>query len=141
MTRRGAQPGVDHPDGRGRIGLDQAGRDLTGNPDVIIRDVEVTSDGWHVLRRTTFDTTAGATDNGSPCSARPMTAATAPPFWSTTPTAAPSCSLTEEGEDIEILELAYADALRMIADGLIADGKTIMLLYWAAIDGPFTDAV
>lgn len=55
MTRRGVQPGVDHPDGRGRIGLDQAGRDLTGNPDVIIRDVEVTSDGWHVLRRTTFD--------------------------------------------------------------------------------------
>ncbi len=26
-----------------------------GNPDVRVRDVEVTSDGWHVLRRTTFD--------------------------------------------------------------------------------------
>jgi hypothetical protein len=48
--------------------------------------------------------------------------------------------VTEEGEDIEILELAYDDARRMIADGRIADGKTIMLLHWAAVDGPFTDA-
>jgi hypothetical protein len=49
------QPGVDVPDHRGRTGLDQAGRDLNRNPDVIVRDVELTSAGWHVLRRTTFD--------------------------------------------------------------------------------------
>jgi hypothetical protein len=47
--------GADRPDSRGRTGLDQTGRDLTRNPDVVVRDVEVTSDGWHVLRRTTFD--------------------------------------------------------------------------------------
>jgi nudix-type nucleoside diphosphatase (YffH/AdpP family) len=49
------QPGVDRPDDRGRTGLDRAGRDLDRNPDVIVRDVELTSSGWHVLRRTTFD--------------------------------------------------------------------------------------
>lgn len=48
-------PGVDVPDARGRVGLDRAGRDLTGNPSVIVRDVELTSAGWHVLRRTTYD--------------------------------------------------------------------------------------
>ena len=55
MTARRSRAGVDRPDSRGRSGLDQAGRDLIRNPDVIVRDVEVTSDGWHVLRRTTFD--------------------------------------------------------------------------------------
>jgi len=49
------RPGVDAPDSRGRTGLDAVGRDLDRNPDVVVRDVEVTSDGWHVLRRTTFD--------------------------------------------------------------------------------------
>ena len=49
------RPGHDLPDGRGRTGLHRTGRDLTGNADVRVRDVEVTSDGWHVLRRTTFD--------------------------------------------------------------------------------------
>jgi hypothetical protein len=48
-------PGADVPDSRGRTGLDQVGRHLDRNPDVAIRSVEVTSDGWHVLRRTTFD--------------------------------------------------------------------------------------
>ena len=52
MTGR---PGVDVPDHRGRTGLDRAGRDLTRNPDVVVRDVELTSTGWHVLRRTTYD--------------------------------------------------------------------------------------
>lgn len=52
MTTR---PGIDAPDHRGRTGLDQAGRDLDRNPDVRIREVELTSHGWHVLRRTTFD--------------------------------------------------------------------------------------
>ena len=49
------RPGADTPDHRGRTGLDRTGRELTRNPDVVVRDVEVTSDGWHVLRRTTFD--------------------------------------------------------------------------------------
>ncbi len=45
--------------------------------------------------------------------------------------------LAEEGEDIEILELPFAAALDMVADGRIADAKTIMLLQWAALRGPF----
>ena len=48
-------PGIDVPDSRGRTGLDRVGRDLTGNPDVVVRDVELLASGWHVLRRTTFD--------------------------------------------------------------------------------------
>ncbi|WP_322920684.1 NUDIX domain-containing protein [Nocardioides renjunii] len=49
------RPGIDVPDARGRTGLDQVGRDLGGNPDVVVRDVELLAAGWHVLRRTTFD--------------------------------------------------------------------------------------
>ncbi len=41
--------------------------------------------------------------------------------------------LEEEGEDIEVLELAMDEAMRMMADGRIADGKTIMLLQYAAL--------
>ncbi|MEU8658268.1 NUDIX domain-containing protein [Actinoplanes philippinensis] len=48
-------PGVDVPDARGRTGLDRVGRDLTGNPAVIVRDVELLAAAWHVLRRTTYD--------------------------------------------------------------------------------------
>ena len=48
-------PGIDVPDHRGRTGLDQVGRDLTGNPDVVVRDVELLAGGWHVLRRTTLE--------------------------------------------------------------------------------------
>ncbi|SFT62600.1 nudix-type nucleoside diphosphatase, YffH/AdpP family [Geodermatophilus amargosae] len=48
-------PGVDVPDHRGRTRLDRAGRDLTGNPGIVVRDVELLAAGWHVLRRTTFD--------------------------------------------------------------------------------------
>jgi hypothetical protein len=40
-----------------------------------------------------------------------------------------------DGEDIEVLELPFEEALRMIGDGEIADGKTIMLLQWARIAG------
>ncbi|GAA5653033.1 hypothetical protein [Geodermatophilus obscurus] len=54
MTTVGV-PGVDVPDARGRTGLDRVGRDLTGNPDVVVRDVELLASGWHVLRRTTFE--------------------------------------------------------------------------------------
>ncbi|MRW83424.1 NUDIX domain-containing protein [Pseudoduganella sp. FT26W] len=41
--------------------------------------------------------------------------------------------IVEEGEDIEVLELPMAEALAMVADGRIADGKTIMLLQYAAL--------
>lgn len=42
--------------------------------------------------------------------------------------------LAEEGEDIEVLELDFDDAMSMIADGQIRDGKTIMLLQYAALN-------
>jgi 8-oxo-dGTP pyrophosphatase MutT (NUDIX family) len=45
--------------------------------------------------------------------------------------------LAEEGEDIEVVELDFDEALRMIDDGRIVDAKTVMLLYWAAVRGPF----
>jgi nudix-type nucleoside diphosphatase (YffH/AdpP family) len=41
--------------------------------------------------------------------------------------------IASEGEDIEVLELPFAAALRMIENGEIADGKTIMLLQHAAL--------
>jgi nudix-type nucleoside diphosphatase (YffH/AdpP family) len=41
--------------------------------------------------------------------------------------------LADEGEDIEVLELPIAQALAMIGDGRIVDGKTIMLLQYAAL--------
>jgi hypothetical protein len=45
--------------------------------------------------------------------------------------------LAEEGEDIEVCELPFETALAQVADGRIADAKTIMLLQWAALAGPF----
>jgi len=45
--------------------------------------------------------------------------------------------LPSDGEDIEVLELPFGIAQAMISDGRIADGKTIMLLQWAALTGPF----
>jgi nudix-type nucleoside diphosphatase (YffH/AdpP family) len=42
--------------------------------------------------------------------------------------------LADEGEDIEVLELAIDEALAMIADGRIVDAKTIMLLQYAALN-------
>ena len=41
--------------------------------------------------------------------------------------------LADEGEDIEVLELAIDEALTMITDGRIVDAKTIMLLQYAAL--------
>jgi nudix-type nucleoside diphosphatase (YffH/AdpP family) len=221
MTVRNPRVGVDRPDRRGRTGLDQAGRGLDRNPDVIIRDVEVTSDGWHVLRRTTFDyrrrdgrwetqqretydrgngavillydpdrqtvlltrqfrlpayvndhpdgllieAAAGLLENQDPETAirretqeelgvtlgelqhiydiymSPGSVTERLHFYAApyTPTARVNTGggIAEEGEDIEILELPYAHALTMITHGQIADGKTIMLLYWAALHGPF----
>ena len=40
-----------------------------------------------------------------------------------------------EGEDIELIEMRLAEALAMIGDGRIQDGKTIMLLQHAALAG------
>jgi nudix-type nucleoside diphosphatase (YffH/AdpP family) len=45
--------------------------------------------------------------------------------------------LVEEGEEIEILEYDIDEALSMIRAGSIQDAKTIMLLQWAVLDGPF----
>jgi len=41
--------------------------------------------------------------------------------------------LAEEGEDIEVLEIPFDEAMNMVARGEIVDGKTIMLLQHAAL--------
>jgi len=43
--------------------------------------------------------------------------------------------LENEGEEIEVLELPFEQALAMIESGEIADGKTIMLLQYAKMNG------
>ena len=43
--------------------------------------------------------------------------------------------LIEEGEDIEVVEMTFTDALAAIRNGEIADGKTIMLLQHLALEG------
>jgi nudix-type nucleoside diphosphatase (YffH/AdpP family) len=48
-------PGADVPDRRGRTGLNLTGLDLDRNPDVVVREVELLSADWYVLRATTFD--------------------------------------------------------------------------------------
>ncbi len=45
--------------------------------------------------------------------------------------------LADEGEHITVVELDIDEALGMIDDGRIADGKTIMLLQWSVLRGPF----
>ena len=213
--------GVDVPDRRGRIDLDQVGRELRRNPRVVVRDVEVTSDGWHVLRRTTFDyqssdgqwstqhretydrgngatillydadrrtvllsrqfrfpvyvndhadgmlieTAAGLLDEDDPETAirreageelgvtvgdlthvfdaymSPGSVTERVHFFAARYTDASRTSkgggLVDDGEDIEVLELPFDEALAMVATGEIADAKTIMLLQWAALNGPF----
>lgn len=221
MTNR---PGVDVPDHRGRTGLDQAGRGLDRNPDVVVRDVELTSQGWHVLRRTTLDyrrrdgrwesqqretydrgngavvlpydvargcvlltrqfrypayvnghpdgmlveAAAGLLDADDPDTAIRRESAEelgvtlgelthvldaymspgsvterlhhyAAPYTPADRTGAGG-GLEEDGEDIEVLEVPFAEALAMARDGRIVDGKTILLLQWAALDGPFARA-
>jgi nudix-type nucleoside diphosphatase (YffH/AdpP family) len=214
-------PGIDVPDSRGRTGLDRVGRDLTGNPDVIVRDVELLASGWHVLRRTTLErrrpdgswtteqretydrgngatlllhdvdrrtvllsrqfrfpvyvnghadgmlleTAAGLLDDESPEDAvrreveeelgvtvgelehvfdvfmSPGSVTERLHFFAAPYSAADRTGdrggLAEEGEDIEVVELDFDAALDMIDDGQIADAKTVMLLYWAALRGPF----
>ena len=214
-------PGIDVPDHRGRTGLDRVGRDLTGNPDVVVRDVELLASGWHVLRRTTLErrrpdgswtteqretydrgngatlllydadrrtvllsrqfrfpvyvnghadgmlleTAAGLLDDESPEDAvrreveeelgvtvgevehvfdvfmSPGSVTERLHFFAAPYSAADRTGdrggLEEEGEDIEVVELGFDEALDMIDDGRIADAKTVMLLYWAALRGPF----
>ena len=214
-------PGIDVPDHRGRTGLDQVGRDLTGNPDVVVRDVELLASGWHVLRRTTLErrrpdgswtteqretydrgngatlllydatrrtvllsrefrfpvyvnghpdgmlleTAAGLLDDESPEDAvrreveeelgvtvgevqhvfdvwmSPGSVTERLHFFAAPYTAADRTGdrggVAEEGEDIEVVELDFDEALDMIDDGRIADAKTVLLLYWAALRGPF----
>ena len=45
--------------------------------------------------------------------------------------------LADEGEDIEVLELSFDDALDRVGRDIV-DAKTIMLLQWAALRGPFS---
>jgi nudix-type nucleoside diphosphatase (YffH/AdpP family) len=218
---RGGVPGVDVPDARGRTGLDQAGRDLTGNPDVRVADVEVLAAAWYVLRRTTLEvrgrdgswqtqqretydrgngatvllydqerrtvllarqfrypvyanghpdgmlleTAAGLLDDDDPATAIRREAAEElgvvigelePVFevymspgsvterlhfyaapYSPGTRSGRGGGLADEGEDIEVCELSFDDALARVADGRIADAKTILLLQWAALSGPF----
>jgi nudix-type nucleoside diphosphatase (YffH/AdpP family) len=44
--------------------------------------------------------------------------------------------LADEGEDVEVLELAFDDAVARIGADVV-DAKTIMMLQWAATRGPF----
>ncbi len=41
----------------------------------------------------------------------------------------------DEGEDIEVLELALTEAMAMVADGRISDAKTIMLIQHTVMTG------
>jgi nudix-type nucleoside diphosphatase (YffH/AdpP family) len=214
----GGRRGEDVPDARGRTGLDRAGRDLDRNPNVVVENVEVISDGWHVLRRTTLryrrrdgewttqqretydrgngatillydlaartvvltrqfrfplyanehpdgmviEAAAGLLDGDSP---EVAIAREATEELGITPTevrhvfdlymspgsvtervhfyVAPYNSadivgdgggLEDEGEDIEVLTLDFDETLAMIADGRIVDGKTVILLQWAALN-------
>lgn len=43
-----------------------------------------------------------------------------------------------EGEDIEVLELPFAEAMDMVRNGAIADAKTILLLQHARLSGLLT---
>ena len=45
--------------------------------------------------------------------------------------------LVSDGEDIEVLEIAFEDALQMVKTGEIMDGKTVMLLQYAQLEGLF----
>jgi nudix-type nucleoside diphosphatase (YffH/AdpP family) len=211
------QLGVDIPDSRGRTGLDRAGLGLHRNPDVGITRVEVTSEGWHILRRTTFtyrrrdgqqvieqretydrgngatilvydpvrrtvlltrqfrfpayvnehvdgmliETAAGLLDDDAPDVAIRREASEelgvtvgdlqhvfdlymspgsvtervhfyAAPYAPNDRTG-PGGGLQEEGEDFEVLEIPFDEALAMTSDGRIVDGKTVILLQWAAI--------
>ena len=42
--------------------------------------------------------------------------------------------LDDEQEDLEVVEISFAEALEMVEAGEIVDAKTIMLLQWAALN-------
>jgi nudix-type nucleoside diphosphatase (YffH/AdpP family) len=42
--------------------------------------------------------------------------------------------IAEEGEEIDLLEVGFAEAMAMVADGRIIDAKTIMLLQYLALN-------
>jgi hypothetical protein len=46
----------------------------------------------------------------------------------------PGGGLDSEQENIEVLEIPFETALRMISDGTIKDAKTIMLLQYAKLN-------
>ncbi|WP_188999211.1 NUDIX domain-containing protein [Deinococcus roseus] len=46
--------------------------------------------------------------------------------------------LEEEGEDIEVLELPFQEALEMVRKGQIVDAKTILLLQYAQVNQLFS---
>jgi nudix-type nucleoside diphosphatase (YffH/AdpP family) len=48
----------------------------------------------------------------------------------------PGGGLADEGEQIEVVELDIDDAVAQIGSGIV-DAKTIMLLQWAVLSGPF----
>lgn len=216
-------PGVDVPDRRGRTGLDRVGRDLTGNPRVVVKDVRVLTSNWYVTRvntfdlqradgrwvtqeRETYDRGDGAcillynADAGTVLLTRqfrfpayvndhpdgmllevagglveeenPEEAVRREAEEETTHRVSEvehvfdvymsPGSVTEklhfyaaqyhpgeiapgarggvesEGEDIEIVELGFREALDRIGSDIV-DAKTIMLLQWAALRGPFAD--
>lgn len=220
-TESGGIAGIDVPDRRGRVGLDQVGLDLTGNPGVRVRDVEVLSCSWYVLRRITFDyrhadgswstqqreaydrgngatvllydtcrrtvlltrqfrlpayvnghpdgmlleAAAGLLDDQdaesairreaveetghtigalehvfdvymSPGSVTERLHFYAAPYDPGSRTG-DGGGVADEGEDIQVVEVDFTDALDMIGSGAIVDAKTIMLLQWAALSGPF----
>jgi nudix-type nucleoside diphosphatase (YffH/AdpP family) len=43
----------------------------------------------------------------------------------------------DEGEDIEVVEVGFDEAIALIGTGIV-DAKTILLLQWAALRGPFS---
>ncbi len=45
--------------------------------------------------------------------------------------------LQHEGEDIEVLRMPFAQALRMVETGEIIDAKTVLLLHYAERNGIF----
>ena len=47
--------------------------------------------------------------------------------------------LADEGEDIEAIELTLDEALAMVERGEIDDGKTVLLLQWAALQRTASD--
>ena len=122
--------GIDEPDRRGRTGLDRVYRDLIGNDGVRVRGVELLASDWYVLRRTTFDLRhrdGSWSTEQLHCYAGSYDAATRTTAGG---------GLAEEGEDIEVVELDVDEALAQVGTGIV-DAKTVLLLQWAVLSGPF----